>query len=632
MKFAVSLLFLFQFYVLAAQQVQIDSLILKAESSSGEEKIRLLSDISYYTSFNDTEMSELYARKCLAAAREFGDSLLIAEGYNALAIAQFAKSDYRNALESNNAALEIRLNYGDGYSLLSSYSKVGNCHHELGNLDEAALFYMKSLEIAEQNDLLQHQGLLANNIAEIFKLQNNNIKAREYYNKAISIAKQTNDTLGLSKALTNLGIAEKNAGNFGKADSMYSQALQLIDGKNFLDLKAGLFINFGALYKEWEQPEKSIAYYRAAEKIYDGTGELHGLTIVTANLGNSFLEAGLYDSALVYFEKAVDLSEATNSLTRRESALQSLANYYQVTGNYKQAFHYDSMADALRDSIFNFEKMRIIEELNTQYETEKKEKLLAEQKVTLANQKLRVHQRNVQLAGSFAGLFVVVVLSLFIYRNQKNKQQKLKQQVALEKAETTNKIQQEKLRISRDLHDNIGSQLTFVISSLDNLNYISEEEKRNAKLRQLALLTKETMTQLRETIWALNSETITVGRLSSRIAGFINQVKNTFSEINFRTETSPSEKKLEASQAINIYRTMQEALNNAIKHSGCRNITFESDENGMCISDDGNGFDVQTVEKGNGLLNMTERIKETGFNLEIKSEPEHGATVKVYYS
>jgi signal transduction histidine kinase len=557
---------------------------------------------------------------------------LIAEAYNALAIAQYAQSDYQNSLESNLAALEIRLQHGDDYSLLSSYSKVGNCHHELGNFDEALKYYLMSLEIAKKNDLVQQQGLLANNIAEIFMQQEEETKAREYYQIAIDIAQSTKDTLGWSKALTNLGIAEKNSGNFELAESLYQKALELIEGKNILGLKAGLYINFGALYKECNQPGKSISYYRMAEDIYRETGEMHGLTIVTANIGNSFLQSGKIDSAEIYFQNAVEYSKETNSLVRQESAISSLASYYRFIDNFQQAYHFDSIADALHDSIYTLEKAEIIAELNTRYETEKNEKLLAEQEAELTRRKLQVQQRNVQLAGSFAGLAVLVLFSWLFYRNQKNKQQKLEQQVALEKAETTNKIQQEKLRISRDLHDNIGSQLTFVISSLDNLNYIKNADKRNDRLRQLAQYTKETMAQLRETIWALNSDTITVGRLSSRVAEFINQVKNTFPEINFRVETTTSEKKLEASQAINIYRTMQEAVNNAVKHSECRNIGFKSDENSMSLTDDGRGFDHQTVEKGNGLLNMTERIKETGFNFEVHSETGQGTTIKVVYS
>ncbi len=631
MRLFFTILLFLSFYISFAQQIYIDSLIMKAKTEKGGEKIRLLSDISYYSSFNDTELSVEYGWKCLEEARNFGDSLLIAEGYNALAIAQFAQSNYRSALESNQAALKIRLSHGDNYSLLSSYSKLGNCHHELGNLDEALKFYLKSMEIAEENELLQHQGLLANNIAEIFKLQENIQRAREYYRRAISIAQQTNDSLGLSKAYTNLGVAEKNRENFEIADSLYNKAFQLIEGKNIRDLEAGLYINFGALYKEWRQSEKSIHYYREAEKIYNSTGEIHGLAIVTANLGNSFLETGRQDSARIYFEKAVNLAEATHSLTRKENATRSLANYYKVTGNYRQAYRYDSIANNLRDSVFNIEKTRIIEELNTQYETEKKEKQLAEQEVKLATQKLQMQRRNIQLAGSFAGLFIMVLLSLFFYRDQKNKQQKLKQQVALEKAETTNKIQEEKLRISRDLHDNIGSQLTFVISSLDNLNYISGDEKRKEKLRQLAQFSKETMAQLRETIWALNSESLTVARLTSKIAEFIHQAKSTFPDIQFEIEPTDSEKKLEANQAIAVYRTMQEAINNAIKHSGASGITFKSDVHQLSVSDNGKGFDLQNVQTGNGLSNMEERIHEAGLKLEVISEPGRGTTVKVFF-
>lgn len=631
MRLFFTILLILSCYMSFTQQVNIDSLIIKAETAKGEEKIRLMSDISYFFSFSDTEMSVEYGRKCLKEAHNIGDSLLIAEGYNALGIAQFAQSNYRSALENNRAALKIRLNHGDDYSLLSSYSKVGNCHHELGNLDEALKFYLKSLGIAEENQLLQQQGLLANNIAEIFKLQENNQRAHEYYIKAISIAQRTNDSLGLSKAITNLGVAEKNRGNFKIADSLYKKALQLIEGKNICDLEAGLYINFGALYKDWGQSDKSIRYYRAAEKIYNKTGELHGLAIVTANLGNSFLETGLLDSARLYFERALNLAEATHSLTRQENAARSMANYYKVTGNYRQAYRYDSIAGNLSDSVFNIEKTRVIQELNTQYETEKKEKQLAEQEVRLAKQKLLMQRRNVQLAGSFAGLFIVVLLSLFFYRDQKNKQQKLKQQVALERAEATNKIQEEKLRISRDLHDNIGSQLTFVISSLDNLNYISGNEKRKEKLRQLAQFTKETMAQLRETIWALNSRSLNLNRLTLKIAEFIHQAKSSFPEIHFEIDSTDSEKKLETNQAIAVYRTMQEAINNAIKHSGASKITFKSDVNQLFVSDNGNGFDTQNVQRGNGLTNMEDRIHEAGLNLEVISEPGRGTTVKVLF-
>ncbi len=592
----------------------------------------LLSDISYYSSFSDTDLSVEYGKKCIEAANKTGDSLLIAEGYNTLAIALIARSDYRGALENNEKALRIRLRHGDPYSLLSSYSKMGNCLYELGKNDDALSYYLKSLKIAEDEGLTRHIGLINNNIAQIFMDQKDHKKARKYYLSSIEIAQTSEDTLGLTKAVINLGISYMREGEFEPADSLFQTAFSLIEGKDFLDVEAGLLINFGVLYKDWGKPEKSIPYYKKAMNIYLKTGEAHGLSIVYSNLGNSFLEHGVYDSALAYYKKGIELAKATNSLTRLKFAYESISNYYRITRDYRTAFAYDSLSDALRDSVFNIENSRIIEELNTQYETEKKEKQLAEQKAALAEQELKVQRQNVQLTAAAGGIFILFLAATFIYRNQKNKQEKLRQQVALERAESINKIQDEKLRISRDLHDNIGSQLTFVVSALDNLNYVPDEAKRKEKLSQLGDFTKDTISQLRETIWALKSENITVEQLASKLAEFIAQAKTTYPEINFAIEKTPSDKELNANQAVNVYRTLQEALHNAIKYSNAKNISLRCSESELTVEDDGIGFDRGTVTEGNGLSNMEARMKEVGFKAVISSKEGSGTKVSVLLS
>lgn len=621
------------FYLLAttayAQQPDIDSLINQARDAEADEKVRIYSDISYYAGFSDTELATEYARKCIGAAKQTGDSILIAEGYNAMAIALYMKSDYAGSLEFNRKALAIRLVYGDDYSLLSSYSKIGNCLHELGRYDEAIGYYLKSLRISEENNLTQQTGLLSNNIAEIFKQQENYEKAFEYYDISIGISKQLNDTLGLCKALINKGVAYKRQKRFADADSLYTKAYSLIEGKKLYDVKGGLLINFGVLYKEWAQPEKSIPYYRRAEELYKQSGEMHGLSIVYSNLGNSFLETGRPDQALTYYRKGISLAEATGSLPRMVNAYEGLTNYYREKGDFMNAFRNDSMTDALRDSLFDIEKSRIIQELNTQYQTEKKEKQLAEKETVLARQEIKIQHRNIQLLGALGGLALILLLSVFVYRNQKNKQEKLRQQVALEKAETINRIQDEKLRISRDLHDNIGSQLTFVISSLDNLNYIKNDNQRRDRLSRLSRFTRETMTQLRETIWALNSENITLEQLAMRMAEFINHARLAYPGVNFRIESDPAAKSLKSKQAINLYRTLQEAVNNAVRHSEAENITFSVVGSRLSVSDDGKGFDMSSGVNGHGLDNIRKRTEEAGLKSEIHSRPGKGTEVTI---
>lgn len=630
MRIRLLILLLFSPGIIFAQIPDIDSLIRASQSLEGKEKALIYSDISYYAGFNDTELAEEYAFKCLDEALETDDSLLIAEAYNALAIAMYMQSDYRSALEYNMKALDLRLRHGDDYSLLSSYSKIGNCLHELGRYDEAISYYLKALEISEANELNRQTGLISNNIAEIFKQQQNYGQAQEYYDISIRIATELNDTLGLSKALINQGVAYKQQEKFKKADSAYTAAYRMIRGRGYNDVEGGLLVNFGALYKEWGQPQKSIAFYQRAEKLYLESGEHHGLSIAYTNLGNSYLEIGANQKALTNYNKGLEHSKATGSITRLMNAYEGLTNYYRANGNYRLAFTYDSLTDVLQDSVFDIEKSRIIQELNTKYETEKKEKRLAEQQTRIARQEIRVQQKNIQLIAAGAGIILFMLIALFIYRSLKSRQQKLRQQVALEKAEAQNRIQNEKLRISRDLHDNIGSQLTFVVSSLDNLNYIRNEEKRKSRLQQLGDFTRDTMTQLRETIWALNAENISLKQLGSRIAEFVNHARQARPEIGFKVINNSGDKTINSQQAINVYRTVQEAINNATKHADAGKIIIELNDQEIRVSDNGKGFNRDTIADGHGLKNMESRIHESGFSIDIRSKEGHGTDINIH--
>lgn len=620
-------LYLFNF----GQIPNIDSLKIVAEDKKGEAQILLFSDISYYSTYSDVKQSVEYAYKCLNAAQKQSDSLLIAEAYNALAIAYYAASNYEKSLEYNQNALKIRLTHGNAYSLVSSYSKIGNCLFDIGNMDEAISYYLKALEITENEKLLRETGLLANNIAEIFRKEKQFTKAEEFYQKAIDVAKEENDTLGWCKAMMNLGVDHENQKNYSKADSIYKLVESLLENQPYLDVKAGLYINQGVLYKSVGKLESGIKYYLKAKKIYEQTGEIHGLSIVYSNLGNSYLQIGNQKLARQHYQKGLELAIETKSIAREQFARESFVNYYKAVHNYPAALFQDSIANALKDSIHSIEKSRIIEELNLKYETAKKEKLLAEQETDLAYQKIKNQQKNNLLIFTLAGLLLLVITAVYLYFYLKNRNEKLKQDVAFEKANTLNKIQDEKLRISRDLHDNIGAQLTFVISTLDNLKYHKDLEVRAQKISTLGTFTRNTMKQLRDTIWAMNASLISGNELNTKIIEFINQAKQIDPNIEIMTQINDSAHIFSNNEAIQIYRTIQESINNAIKHAKANKIKVEVKNKRIQISDNGIGFDKNTVAKGNGLTNMQQRMNDLGFTLTIESKKDAGTTIKIEF-
>lgn len=241
------------------------------------------------------------------------------------------------------------------------------------------------------------------------------------------------------------------------------------------------------------------------------------------------------------------------------------------------------------------------------------------------------------------GLAILVgLIGYFVYRNQKLKNIQLQKENelkdALIKIETQNKIQEERLRISRDLHDNIGSQLTFIISSLDNLKFrlTQENPRASERLDEINQFTRTTITELRDTIWAMNKENISFSDLQVRINNFIENAKMAVAQIGFEMNVQDEfnlDEKFTAFEGINIYRVIQESINNSIKHSKATKIklSFEKENNHFLIkiSDNGKGFDKDTLTHGNGFYNMHKRITEIGGELNITSQPGEGTTLKL---
>ena len=187
------------------------------------------------------------------------------------------------------------------------------------------------------------------------------------------------------------------------------------------------------------------------------------------------------------------------------------------------------------------------------------------------------------------------------------------------------------------MHDNIGSQLTFIISSLDNLKYFEfNKDKLYDKFDSIGTFTRSTITDLRDTIWAMNKEEITFEDLKTRTTNFIEAAKTSLLGITFEfnyPENAPVDS-LNSLQGIDVYRIIQEAVNNAIKHAKATKIivNFELDKEELTISilDNGIGFDAATIEAGNGLQSMQKRAKEINAILTIDSL-ENGTKVNLKF-
>lgn len=203
--------------------------------------------------------------------------------------------------------------------------------------------------------------------------------------------------------------------------------------------------------------------------------------------------------------------------------------------------------------------------------------------------------------------------------------QKLAQE--LKKAELKQTILKERERISRDLHDHLGA---YAAAIKNNVVQLQKQHGDEPSLLQLKENADEMVQSLRETIWALQHEQISITSLSDRFKQLINKIAPNYPDKQIAlSEKIETARLLSPNEGIQLLRIMQEALTNALRHAAATeiNIVIESDSKlTVTVTDNGQGFDLHTQTSGYGLHNMRERAAEAGFQLLIKSTPKQGGT------
>ena len=203
----------------------------------------------------------------------------------------------------------------------------------------------------------------------------------------------------------------------------------------------------------------------------------------------------------------------------------------------------------------------------------------------------------------------------------------------LKEVEMQQQLQTERSRISRDLHDNIGTEITGIIRNINWLERLDLPQEEKKQFEEISKTAGEVMDTLRETIWAVNQAEINIEDFSDRLKVFAQKRKGK-TDIIF-SENITKEQFLTPTDTLNLFRLCQEAIENALKYAEATRIeiSIESNENqlfNIAISDNGKGFDTSINHKGHyGLANMKHRAAESEAIFELFSEIGKGTRVRI---
>jgi signal transduction histidine kinase len=586
---------------------------------------------------NDPQKAVLILERALEISEENEDRFHIAKSKNNLGIVNRDLGDFEKALQLSTDALSTT----DSLLMASAYNNIGVVNRNLAKYDEALKNYLNALDIYLAKDMKSEMATTFNSIGLVYSYNGINSKAIEYHLKAKAIFESLDNQKGISEVYNNIAIIYANDGDLEKALDYFKYSLAI---EKALDDKKGMaesVNNVGAVYYYLNEVDSALVYFRKSLAIEKAIGDMAGISASYNNLASVMIEVGRLNGTKTYIDSAMYFAKNSKVAVDIESALDNYSKYYEAKKDTKTALNYFKELVVFRDSLLNIKTNEKIAELEIEYQTEKKEKEILSQRADIAEQNLALNQKNTQLLGLGVLAVILSLLGYLFYSQQRLKNRQLQKENelkdALIKIETQNRLQEQRLRISRDLHDNIGAQLTFIISSLDNLKYgFQLPEKLSNKLKSISEFTSTTIYELRDTIWAMNKNEISLEDLQSRISNFIDKANLASDRIKFDFKSNTSDDRnftLTSVQGMNVYRIVQEAINNALKYANAKSITvdFNHGKNQLKITviDDGKGFVLEDAQLGNGIHNMKKRAQEINGEVEIISNKNEGTSVQL---
>ncbi|MCG2613683.1 ATP-binding protein [Terrimonas sp. NA20] len=310
----------------------------------------------------------------------------------------------------------------------------------------------------------------------------------------------------------------------------------------------------------------------------------------------------------------------TNSVNLRLGYYEMLAKCYKIAG--KNDLYQRMLEDiiAAKDSFYQTNSAEALAEVQTKYEVQKREN-------TIVQQQLNIARSNIRFYLTLAGLLFVAAIGYLIFTGYRRRE-KLKVQLMLEREKemgtkaVAEAEEKERKRIAADLHDNLGAYAASIASNLDFIPKDNKSGQEAVALQELHSNSKAIVSQLDDTIWALNKDALTLTAISDRLKIFARRMKPSYPNMDIDIEENIAEDiSLPPTQAFHLFQVIQEAVVNAMKHSGGTNVKVMLETANhwrVSITDNGTGMKDDRPAKGtggNGLTNMRNRASAAGWKL-----------------
>lgn len=330
---------------------------------------------------SDNEKTILYTEKTIFLADKVKNNKFKGEALSLQGVVYKNKGEYKTAIEKHLQALQIKEEQNDTTGRAIAYNDIGILYKQMKNLPKALECYRQSNKLLRLVGRMNGVSLTYGNIGTIYSELNNYDSALFYYNKALQIAEEIQNKNALTTAYSNIGEIYGKKGNSAKALEYFKKSL-VIDTEN---------------------------------------NDEYGMIYSYTNCGNALKDLGQYREALENFEKAEKLCTDNDAKPLLKDLYYAMAESYKKSNDPNRAYEFLSRYTKLNDSILNKETSQQMAELDTKYQTAKKDKELISKDAEIKTQQADASRKAIQRNAILAGLLLVLLLAFFIYRGYREK-------------------------------------------------------------------------------------------------------------------------------------------------------------------------------------------------------------------
>lgn len=530
-------------------------------------------------------------------------------------------NDYERAKVYYNKAVPYceRSVAKDPRLLPGAYSSIANVYFAEGKHDSALHFYYKVLETIKARPVIDTPQLVRfyAGLAAVMGSMAQNDRALHYFRIADQWWQHyRKDSSELAMIYRNSGSLHYKNGNIDSGLWYYNKSLQLYQTLQFNRDVQNMYNYIATIWLYEKKLENARLYLdsaiRADIKGVEDNWEL------LQNLGCVHYFSGEFEEAATYYQRSLKLYNENGGLKLHKlNIYETLAAIYDTLGQGRLAYHYQVAYAKLKDTLFNENKIKTVNQLEVQYRTSEKDKELAQKQLMIAQQHNKIQQQYLWIGGAVLAIFML--LGVFYRKRNKATIAQLKAILAGE--------EKERLRMAAELHDGIVSKLSSVKMNFDALApayaYTPEE---NTEFKEALQLLEQSIAELRTTSQNLQPSILKKAGLTAAVAIYCEKISKVALPLAMDFQLVGELPPLNEDFQLNIYRIIQELVNNMVKHSKATRALVQFNAGprqlNITVEDNGIGLPHEKLNSANGigLFNLQKRLKLLNGTMDIATQ------------